>query len=205
VEQIDTAMPQSADPASPLILASASPRRRELLAACGLSFRIIPAAIDERPYPNEPAEVYVRRLASAKAAAVAKSHPDAVVLGADTIVTIDHALLGKPRGLDEARQMLSRLSGNVHEIVTGVAVLAAERAASEVVTSRVLMRRITEATTAWYLATGEPFDKAGAYAVQGLGGALVEWVEGSYTNVVGLPLTETLALLRRFDVLPPLP
>ena len=198
-------MPQGADPASPLILASASPRRRELLAACGLSFQIIPAAIDERPHPNEPPEVYVRRLALAKAAAVAQGHPGAVVLGADTIVTIDQALLGKPRDLDEARQMLGRLSGNVHEIVTGVAVLAVERAASEVVTSRVLMRRVTEATIAWYLATGEPFDKAGAYAVQGLGGALVEWVEGSYTNVVGLPLTETLALLRRFDVLTPLP
>jgi septum formation protein len=136
---------------------------------------------------------------------VAQGHPDAAVLGADTIVTIDQGLLGKPRNLDEARQMLGRLSGNVHEIVTGVAVLAAEKAASAVVTSRVLMRRITEATMAWYLATGEPFDKAGAYAVQGLGGALVEWVEGSYTNVVGLPLTETLALLRRFDVLTPSP
>ena len=129
-------MPQGADPGSPLILASASPRRRELLAACGLSFQIIPAAIDERPYPNEPAEVYVRRLALAKAAAVAKSHPDAVVLGADTIVTIDQALLGKPRDVDEARQMLSRLSGNVHEIVTGVAVLAAERAAAPSVIAR---------------------------------------------------------------------
>jgi septum formation protein len=198
-------MPQGADPTSPLILASASPRRRDLLAACGVSFQVIPAAIDESPYPEEPAAVYVRRLALAKAAAVAEAHPGAVVLGADTTVTIDRALLGKPRDLDEARQMLGRLSGNVHEIVTGVAVLTADRAASEVVTSRVLMRRITEATTAWYLATGEPFDKAGAYAVQGLGGALVEWVEGSYTNVVGLPLTETLALLRRFDVLPPLP
>jgi septum formation protein len=176
-----------------------------LLAACGFSFQIIPAAIDERPYPNEPAGVYVRRLALAKAAAVAQGHPGAVVLGADTTVTIDQALLGKPRDSDEARRMLGRLSGNVHEIVTGVAVVAAEGEASEVVTSRVLMRRLTEATIAWYLATGEPFDKAGAYAVQGLGGALVEWVEGSYTNVVGLPLTETLALLRRFEILIPRP
>jgi septum formation protein len=202
---MDTAMPQGADPAPPLILASASPRRRELLAACGLSFQIIPAAIDERPHPNEPAEAYVRRLALAKAAAVAQGHPGAVVLGADTIVTIDQDLLGKPRDFDEARQMLSRLSGNVHGIVTGVAVLAVDRAASEVVTSRVLMRHIIEATMAWYLATGEPFDKAGAYAVQGMGGALVEWVEGSYTNVVGLPLTESLALLRQFDIRAPQP
>jgi septum formation protein len=191
----------------PLILASSSPRRRDLLTACGLSFRIIPASIDERPHPNEPAEVYVRRLASAKAEAVAQRHPRAVVLGADTIVTVDRELLGKPRDLDEARRMLSRLSGTVHEVVTGVAVLSVDgagsspaRRTSEVVTSRILMRHFTEVTVAWYLATGEPLDKAGAYAVQGLGGALVERVEGSYTNVVGLPLTETLALLRQFAI-----
>jgi septum formation protein len=205
-------MRQDTDSASPLILASASPRRRDLLAACGLPFQIIPAAIDERPYPNEPADVYVRRLALAKAEAVAQYHPCAVVLGADTIVTIDRDLLGKPRDRDEAWQMVRRLSGNMHEVVTGVAVLsvdeiggASTRCASEVVTSRVFLRQVTEVTIAWYLATGEPLDKAGAYAVQGMGGALVERIEGSYTNVVGLPLTETLALLRRFDLPIPLP
>jgi septum formation protein len=192
---------------SPLILASSSPRRRELLAACGIPFQIVPATIDEHPHPAEPAAAYVRRLALAKAEAVAQRHPHSIVLGADTIVSIDGRLLGKPPGLDQARQMLSQLSGNMHEVLTGVAVLAPEMArnayaqrASEVVTSRVLMRHITEVTIAWYLATGEPLDKAGAYAVQGLGAALVERVEGSYTNVVGLPLTETLALLRRFGI-----
>jgi septum formation protein len=190
-----------------LILASASPRRRELLAACKLPFQIIPAMIDERPLPDEPAEAYVYRLALAKAESVMQHHPDAVVLGADTIVTIDGLLLGKPRTPDEARQTLDRLSGGEHEVLTGVAVVAgmmAERSggrcAQEVVASRVLMRQFTAATIEWYIATGEPLDKAGSYAVQGLGAALVERVGGSYTNVVGLPLTETLMLLRRFGV-----
>jgi septum formation protein len=190
-----------------LILASASPRRRELLAACGMPFQIIPSTIDEHPFPDEPAAAYVQRLALAKAEAVAQHHPDAVVLGADTIVTIDGLLLGKPQTLDEARQMLNRLRGKMHEVLTGVAVISGGMAAnpcgqrvSEMVASRVRMRPFTTAAIEWYIATGEPLDKAGAYAVQGLGAALVEWVEGSFTNVVGLPLTETLSLLRRFGI-----
>jgi septum formation protein len=190
-----------------LILASASPRRRDLLTACAIPFEIIPAAIDEQPFADEPAEAYVRRLALAKAEAVAPHHPDAVVLGADTTVAIDGLLLGKPQTLDEARQMLHRLSGRGHEVLTGVAVVSGRmvgssggRSASEVVASRVLMRHFTAATIAWYIATGEPLDKAGAYAVQGLGAALVERVEGSYTNAVGLPVTETLSLLRQFGI-----
>jgi septum formation protein len=190
-----------------LILASASPRRRELLAGCGLPFQIIPSAIDEHPFPDEPAAAYVQRLALAKAEAVAQLHPSAVVLGADTIVTIDELLLGKPQTLDAARQMLDRLRGKMHEVLTGVAVVSGRmtgssswRYANELVASRVVMRPFTTATIEWYIATGEPLDKAGAYAVQGLGAALVERVEGSYTNVVGLPLTETLSLLRRFGV-----
>jgi septum formation protein len=193
----------------PLILASASPRRRELLAATGLAFEIVPAAIDEAPLPGEAAAPYVRRLAVAKAQAVAQRHPGATVLGADTTVTIDGLLLGKPQTPDEGRWMLHRLRGRKHAVVTGVAVIAAgaegrgaERCAVEVVISWVHMRPFTTRTVDWYLATGEPLDKAGAYAVQGLGAALVERVEGSYTNVVGLPLTETLALLQRFGIAP---
>jgi septum formation protein len=189
------------------ILASASPRRRELLTACAIPFQIIPAPIDEHPLPGEPAEAYVRRLAQAKAETVSQQHPDALVLGADTIVTVDGLLLGKPPTLDAARQTLSHLSGREHEVLTGIAVVSGRmagssggRGAHEVVASRVLMRHLTAATIEWYIATGEPLDKAGAYAVQGLGAALVERVEGSYTNVVGLPLTETLALLRRFGL-----
>jgi len=190
-----------------LILASASPRRRDLLAACSIPFKIIPAMIDEQPLPDEPAAAYVQRLALAKAASVAQHHPEAIVLGADTTVTIDGLILGKPQTLDDARRMLHRLCGREHEILTGVAVVAgkmAERAgdgsAQVMVASRVLMRHFTAATIEWYIATGEPVDKAGAYAVQGFGGALVERLAGSYTNAVGLPLTETLSLLRRFGI-----
>jgi len=190
-----------------LILASASPRRRDLLAACGIPFEIIPSMIDEHPLRDEQAAAYVRRLALAKAESVAQHHTEAVVLGADTTVTIDGLILAKPQSLDDARQMLHRLCGREHEILTGVAVVAGkmagrvgDRSAQAMVASRVLMRHFTAATVEWYIATGEPVDKAGAYAVQGLGGALVERVEGSYTNAVGLPLAETLALLRRFDI-----
>jgi septum formation protein len=190
-----------------LILASASPRRRDLLSACNIPFEIVPSRIAEHPLPDEPPSAYVRRLALAKADSVAQDHPDAIVLGADTTVTIDGLILAKPESHDEARQMLHRLCGREHEILTGVAVVAGrtsrwvgDRSAQTMVASRVLMRHFTAATVEWYIATGEPMDKAGAYAVQGLGGALVEWVEGSYTNVVGLPLEETLALLRRFGV-----
>jgi septum formation protein len=171
---------------------------------------MIPATIDERPLPDELAAAYVQRLALTKAEAVAQGHPRTVVLGADTIVSIAGHLLGKPRDLHEARQMLRRLSGRMHEVVTGVAVFAAElpenlgsQQASAVVTSRVFMRHFTDVTIDWYVATGEPLDKAGAYAVQGVGAALIERVEGSFTNVVGLPLTETLALLSRFGIQTP--
>jgi septum formation protein len=191
----------------PLILASASPRRRELLASTAMAFQVIPAAVDERPEPNESAEVYVRRLALAKAQAVARRHAGVVVVGADTIVTIDGLLLGKPSTIEAARSMLQRLSGRMHEVVTGVAVFSVATAAGstppyagDVITSRVFMHRLTARTIEWYLATGEPMDKAGAYAIQGLGAALIERVEGSYTNVVGLPLTQTLALLRHYGM-----
>jgi septum formation protein len=190
-----------------LILASASPRRRDLLAACGIPFEIVPSMIDEHPLRDEQAAAYVRRLALAKAESVAQHHTEAVVLGADTTVTIDGLILAKPQSLDDARQMLHRLRGREHEILTGVAVVAGkmagrvgDRSAQAMVASRVLMRHFTAATIEWYIATGEPVDKAGAYAVQGLGGALVERVEGSYTNAVGLPLAETLALLRCFGI-----
>jgi septum formation protein len=190
-----------------LILASASPRRRDLLTACNIPFEIIPSMIDEQPLPAESAAAYVQRLAMAKAESVAQDHPDAIVLGADTTVTIDGLILAKPESLDEARQMLHRLRGREHEILTGVAVVggkmagcAGDRSAQTMVASRVLMRHFTAATIEWYIATGEPMDKAGAYAVQGLGGALVEWIEGSYTNAVGLPIEETLALLGRFGI-----
>ena len=188
-----------------LILASSSPRRRDLLRACAIPFQIIPAAIDEQPLPDERAEVYVRRLALAKAEAVAQDYSDAIVLGADTIVTIDGLLLGKPQTPDVARQMLHRLRGREHKVLTGVAVVVGRlvadsdhRQAQTVGVSHILMRHFTAATIEWYISTDEPLDKAGGYAVQGLGAVLVERVEGSYTNALGLPVTETLALLGQF-------
>ena len=193
-----------------LILASASPRRRDLLAACGIPYRDHSLHDRRTSSPDEPAAAYVQRLALAKAEAVARHHPRQVVLGADTTVTIDGSLLGKPADEHEARWMLTRLSGRTHDVVTGVAVVCVDtpgeprsQGASTVVVSHVLMRRFAEVTIDWYLATGEPVDKAGAYAAQGLGSAMVERIEGSYTNVVGLPLTETLALLRQFGITVP--
>jgi septum formation protein len=178
-----------------------------LLTACRIPFEITPSMIDEQPLSDEAPAAYVQRLALAKAASVAQHQPEAVVLGADTTVTIDGLILSKPQGLDDARQMLNRLCGREHQILTGVAVVTGgiaarfdQRSAQAMVVSHVLMRHFTAAMIEWYLATGEPLDKAGSYAVQGLGGALVERIKGSYSNAVGLPLTETLALLRRFGI-----
>lgn len=185
-----------------LILASASPRRRELLSQLGLTFTVSAADIDESPLGGEAAETYVLRLAREKARAVAARHPGAWVLAADTTVALGAELLGKPRDAEEARAMLSRLSGRTHDVHTGVA-LAGRHEEALVVRTRVTFRALGAGEIAWYAGTGEPLDKAGAYAVQGRGGFLVAAVEGSPTNVIGLPLGETLALLERAGV--PLP
>lgn len=185
-----------------LVLASASPRRRELLSQLGLTFTVSAADIDETPHPVEEAGAYVLRLAREKARAVAARHPGAWVLAADTTVALGPELLGKPRDAGEARAMLSRLSGRTHEVHTGVA-LAGRHEEALVVRTRVTFRTLSPGEMAWYADTGEPLDKAGAYAVQGKGGFLVAAVEGSPTNVIGLPLGETLALLERAGV--PLP
>ncbi len=185
-----------------LVLASASPRRRELLGQLGLRFTVAAADIDETPHPAEAPEAYVLRLAREKARAVAGRFPGAWVLAADTTVVLGPELLGKPRDEAEARAMLARLSGRTHEVHTGVA-LAGRAEEALVVRTRVTFRTLSAGEIAWYAGTGEPLDKAGAYAVQGKGGFLVAAVEGSPTNVIGLPLGETLALLERAGV--PLP
>ncbi|NMO20196.1 septum formation inhibitor Maf [Pyxidicoccus fallax] len=185
-----------------LILASASPRRRELLSQLGLAFTVSAADIDETPHAKEAAEAYVLRLAREKARAVAARHPGAWVLAADTTVALESELLGKPRDAEEAKAMLSRLSGRTHAVHTGVA-LAGRHDEALVVRTRVTFRALSQEEIAWYAGTGEPLDKAGAYAVQGRGGFLVAAVDGSPTNVIGLPLGETLALLARAGV--PLP
>jgi len=183
------------------VLASASPRRRELLGQICRGFRILPSAIDEAPPPGPPADVVVA-LALAKARAVAGGVPDAVVLGADTLVAVDGEILGKPAGAAEAVRMLRRLRDRRHEVVTGVAVVRARarRERTAVVRTQVTMRDYSDAEIEAYVRTGEPLDAAGAYAVQAGGGRLVAAVAGCYTNVVGLPLTTTRALLESFGV-----
>jgi septum formation protein len=171
-----------------LVLASASPRRRELLAGLGLQFTVRPADVDETPREGEDPGVYVLRLAQEKAAAVARDQEE-LVLAADTTVVVDGEILGKPSDEEDARRMLRRLSGREHEVLTGIALCeAGRRDASSVERSRVRMAALSEDEIAWYAASGEPLDKAGAYAIQGLGSLFVEAVAGNYSNVVGLPV-----------------
>ena len=187
--------------AGPLILASASPRRRELLASLGVAFEVAPSDVDETLDPL-PLPEAVARLALRKARVVAGSWPSAVVLGADTIVVIDGRALGKPTDPDDARAMLRTLRARTHDVMTGVAVVdgATGRFAVDTAISRVTMAVYDDAAIDAYVAGGEPLDKAGAYAIQGAGGALVAGLDGSRSNVVGLPLAATAALLRLFGV-----
>ena len=185
-----------------LVLASASPRRKELLGALGLSFTVRTADVDETPQDGEDPGGYVLRVARAKASGVAVAEPDALVLAADTSVVLGGDILGKPKDAAEARAMLRRLSGRAHRVLTAVA-LFGRAELSIVVETQVRFRPVSEEEIAWYVGTGEPLDKAGAYAVQGAGGAFVERIDGSPSNVVGLPLAETVALL--FEAGAPLP
>jgi septum formation protein len=183
-----------------LWLASRSPRRAALLETLGVAFAVLDVEVDETPIAGEVPVDYVLRLARAKAKAgqVAASSP-APVLAADTTVVLSGEILGKPANDSEARHMLRRLSGVWHEVLTGVA-LAHATLDTRVVSTRVQFRALNDAEIDCYVASGEPADKAGAYGIQGLGGALVTRLEGSYPNVVGLPLAESLALLRNARV-----
>jgi len=184
-----------------VILASGSPRRRELLRRICADFRVVPSGIEER-LDGPPTPETVAALALEKAREVAARVGEGVVVGADTVVVVDGEALGKPAGADEARAMLRRLRGRTHEVITGVAVVDAStgRAASTAVVTQVLMRDVSDEAIEVYVAGGEPLDKAGAYAIQEGGGALVAGFVGSYTNVVGLPLDATARLLREFGV-----
>ena len=179
-----------------LLLASRSPRRAELLAAAGFEFEVAPAEIDETQLPDEPPRAYVARLADAKAAFVADRHPGRVVLGADTLVITDVRLLGKPVDDQDAATMLRCLSGRAHEVLTAVAIRQDDRRVADVGATRVTFVGLSDETVAWYVASGEPRDKAGAYAIQGLASRFVDRIEGSYTNVVGLPIALVDRLLR---------
>lgn len=177
------------------MLASGSPRRREILARLGYEFTVRPVELDEGQLLGEDAVSYVRRLAEAKARADARTGE--LVLAADTVVVLDDELLGKPRDSGEAAAMLRRLAGRDHEVSTGVAVLDVDARHLEVAvdTTRVRIAPLTEAEIAWYVATGEPMDKAGAYAVQGLASLFVTAIEGNHSNVVGLPVPVTYRML----------
>ena len=182
------------DPGPRLVLASGSPRRRQLLETIGLRFAAVPPDIDETPRPDEDPRGYVERLDREKAGAVTASTDD-VVVAADTTVAFAGQIIGKPVDAADARRMLRLLSDQTHDVHTGVAVRTAGRTTTRVVTTFVTMVTISEADIAWYVGTGEPLDKAGAYALQGAGGVLVRSVDGSSSNVVGLPLAELAELL----------
>lgn len=180
-----------------LILASRSPRRAELLARLGIRFEIIATEIDESYVDNEMPADHAERLAREKALTVAAAHPDATVIGSDTIVIIDEDVLGKPATETEAVQLLRRLSGRDHEVFTAVAVARGDRVDSAIERVRVRFRNLSETECREYVDTGEPMDKAGAYGIQGFGSALVESIEGDYFAVMGLPVVRTLELLKR--------
>jgi len=189
------AAPAAAGTAPRLILASASPRRRELLATLGLEPDAVrPPEIDETPLPGEVPRAYCLRIAVAKARAVAACADD-VVLAADTTVAMGRRILGKPRDADEAGEWLRRLSGRRHRVMTALAVRRGDRLWSRCVEARVRMKRLSQTELAAYLASGEWQGKAGGYAIQGPAGAFIPWISGSYTAIVGLPLAETAALL----------
>jgi septum formation protein len=187
-----------------LVLASASPRRQELLARLGISFTVEPSHIPELHPPGPPAAALAAvALDKARAVAGRWTTGRAVILGADTEVVLDGRYMGKPRDAADALRILSALSGRTHEVITGVALVEAPpgREVTTAVTTRVTMTAATQEEIAAYVATGEPFDKAGGYAVQGLGARLVARVDGCLTNVVGLPVETTRRLLEAWDLL----
>lgn len=178
-----------------LILASASPRRAELLQQIGLDFQVRPADIDETPTSLETPEHYVERLAREKALSIAREYPDNWVLGSDTSVIHNEEILGKPESSEQAVSMLQALSGSTHQVLTAVALAKGSECWSRVVVTEVIFRELESAEISAYVASGEPMDKAGSYGIQGLGGIFVSAIKGSYSAVVGLPLQETAALL----------
>lgn len=183
-----------------MILASSSPRRRELLNQIGVRFEIDVADIDETPIVDEAPMAYVERMALEKARTVAARHPDQVVLGSDTSVIFRDQILGKPVDNADAITTLRALSGDTHSVLSAVALVCGGRERVLSVSTQVHFRSLTTAEITAYVNTGEPADKAGSYGIQGLGAILVAGIEGSYSNVVGLPLTETAALLNEFEV-----
>jgi nucleoside triphosphate pyrophosphatase len=192
-----------------LILASASPRRHELLSQAGVTFTAVAAGINEDLLPNEAAAAYVQRLAEEKAQAVWNTHRAAdtsedplLVLGADTCVVCDGHILGKPADTTDARRMLELLSGRTHAVLTGLAVVTKGKIVRDLEITQVTFNRIDDAEIARYIVSGEPLDKAGAYAIQGYAARWIPRIEGCYFNVVGLPIARTIALLAEAQIAP---
>jgi septum formation protein len=187
-----------------LILASKSPRRCELLKRIGLDFDVVPHRVDEGDLiQGECPREHVLRLSEAKASDVGNRYPDRWVIGADTLVYVDGALLGKPKNREEAMEMLGRLNGKEHGVLTGFSVnhLGRGKRDHEAVQTSVKVKPLTETEMRWYVQTGEPFDKAGGYGIQGIGSFMIESIRGSYTNVVGLPVCELVQMLSRLGAI----
>jgi septum formation protein len=187
---------------SSIVLASASPRRAELLASAGIAFKVVPGDIDETPLPGEDPVAHVLRLAGEKAREVASRIEARFFIGADTIVLCDSEIMGKPRDAEDAKRMLKKLSGRSHQVITGYAVIDRKtgRNKSKTVSTDVVFKELTDEEVDAYVLTGCPMDKAGAYAIQGGAAYMVERIDGSYTNVVGLPLCEVVESLREFGL-----
>lgn len=184
-----------------LYLASQSPRRRELLGQLGVTFSILDVDVAEVPYPEETPLDYVRRVARDKAhagweALTREAQSDALVIACDTEVVLEHRVFGKPKDADDAAEMLHALSGRTHEVISAVCMISAKQEHGDVCVSRVRFAELSEADITAYVATGEPFGKAGAYGIQGRAAEFVERIDGSYSGIMGLPLFETAALLR---------
>lgn len=184
---------------SHLVLASASPRRRELLTQAGLRFDVLPARIDESRYFGEDPSAYVQRLALEKAQVISAKHPGAIVLGADTTVVLNSDVLNKPADAAEAERMLRALSGQAHQVYTGIAVVHGTDFRQQVEATTVYFAEIPEADLAHYLATGDSLDKAGAYGIQGYAARWITRIDGDFFNVMGLPIAATVRLLAEFQ------
>jgi septum formation protein len=189
----------------PLVLASSSPRRKDLLLSLGLVFDVIPSGVDETPDGQADPQTLVRKWAAEKVAAVADLRPESWVLGADTIVVLDDMILGKPTSPEDAGRMLHELSGRTHQVISGMCLMRQRSGYAKTlsVATMVVFKKLSDREIAAYVSTGEPLDKAGAYGIQGKGSFLVKSVQGSYTNVVGLPLCETMEWLLEEGVIEP--
>lgn len=184
-----------------IILASSSPRRKELLEQIGLKFKVVPSSIEESIQPGETPLEFAQRMAREKAHAVGKNSNDALIISADTIVLLDDHVLGKPAVKEKAYKMLTQLSGREHKVITAFYILntSTDQSISEHVETSVTFKELCEDEILAYIKTGEPYDKAGGYAIQGIGSFMIKEIKGSYTNVVGLPICELIEVLKRIN------